>query len=125
MGKCYKSKQYTNYLLVKHIVRDEFVARHKARKHKWNPYTSEIQRFSVYPRIQTPKEEGIRTGDIFTVSIRDVDEKGRGIANYRGKRVIVYNASLGSKVKVRALKIVGDTIYAQIIETLSETDTEY
>lgn len=101
------------------------MARHKARKHKWNPYTSEVQRFSVYPRIQTPKEESVRVGETFTVSINDVDEKGRGIANYRGKRIIVYNASLGSRVKVKAVKVVGDTVYAQIVETLSEADTEY
>ncbi|MCD6300904.1 MAG: deoxyribonuclease, partial [Staphylothermus sp.] len=85
------------------------MARHKARKHKWNPYTSEVQRYSVYPRIQAPKEEGVKAGDIFTVSIRDVNEKGQGIANYRNKRVIVYNASLGSKVKVKAVKVLGDT----------------
>lgn len=105
--------------------RDDFVARHKARKHRWNPYTSEVQRFSVYPRIQTPREEVVRVGETLTVSIKDVDEKGRGIASYRGKQVIVYNASLGSKVRVKAVKIVGDTIYAQIVETLSEADTEY
>jgi predicted RNA-binding protein with TRAM domain len=108
-----------------YIVRDEFVARHKARKHRWNPYTSEVQRFSVYPRIQVPSEEGIRVGDEFIVSINNVDEKGRGIASYRGKRVIVYNASLGSKVRVKAVKIAGDTVYAQIVKTLSEADTEY
>ncbi len=107
------------------MVRDVFVARHKARKHRWNPYTSEVQRFSVYPRIQTPQEEGIKVGDEFVVTINDVDEKGRGITSYRGRQVIVYNASLGSKVKVRAVKIIGDIIYAQIVKTLSEADTEY
>ncbi len=101
------------------------MARHKARKHRWNPYTSEVQRFSVYPRIQVPREEQLKPGDEITVSIRDVDEKGRGIASYRGKTVIVYNASLGSRVKARIVKIAGDTVYAEIKETLSDSDVEY
>jgi predicted RNA-binding protein with TRAM domain len=101
------------------------VARHKARKHRWNPYTSEVQGFSVYPRIQVPREEGVKPGDTITVSIRDVDEKGRGIASYRGKTVIVYNASLGSRVKARVVKVTGDTIYAEITETLTDSDVEY
>ncbi len=101
------------------------MARHRARKHRWNPYTSEVQRFSVYPRIQVPKEKSIRIGEEFVVKINDVDEKGRGIARYQGHQVIVYDASLGSKVRVKAVRKIGDTIYAEIVETLSETDTEY
>jgi len=106
-------------------VRDEFVTRHKMRKHSWDPYTSEVQRFSIYPKIQTPSGDEIRVGDVLTLSINEVDEKGRGLANYRGRRVIVYNASLGSRVKARVVKIAGDDIYAQIVETLSESNVEY
>lgn len=96
------------------------------RKHSWNPYTSEVQRFSIYPKIQTPSEgNDLKVGQVITVSINDVDEKGRGITSYRGRQVIVYNASLGSRVKARIVKIAGDTIYAKILETLSEADTEY
>lgn len=105
--------------------RDEYVARHRARKHRWNPYTSEVQRFSVYPRIQVPREERIGIGEEITVTIRDVDEKGRGIASYRGKTVIVYNASLGSKVKAKIVKETGDTLYAEIVKTLTDSDVEY
>ncbi len=101
------------------------MARHRARKHRWNPYTSEVQRFSVYPRIQVPREERVRIGEEITVTIRDVDEKGRGIANYRGKTVIVYNASLGSKVKAKIVKATGDTLYAEIVKTLTDSDIEY
>ncbi len=101
------------------------MARHRARKHRWNPYTSEVQRFSVYPRIQVPREEGLRKGQEITVTIRDVDEKGRGISSYRGKTVIVYNASLGSKVKARIVKVVGDTVYAEITNTIKDSDVEY
>ncbi len=108
------------------MVRDEFVARHRKRKHSWNPYTSEVQRFSIYPRIRTDTGDNtVRAGETITVSIREVDEKGRGVASYRGKKVIVYNASLGSTVKARIVKVSGDTLFAEIIETLKESDTEY
>ncbi len=102
------------------------MARHRKRKHSWNPYTSEVQRFSIYPRVNTNVGgDSIRVGDTITVSIREVDEKGRGIASYRGKRVVVYNASLGSMVKARVVRIAGDTVYAEIVETVKESDVEY
>jgi len=100
------------------------VKQQRRRKHSWNPYTSEVQRFSIYPQIVT-SEDLVKEGDIITLSIREVDEKGRGIANYKGKTVIVYNASLGSTVKARVSKILGDVIYAEIVETLKESDVEY
>jgi len=96
------------------------------RKHKWNPYTSEVQRFSIYPRIQGSSDDmGVKPGDIITLSIRNVDGKGYGVAMYRGKRILVYNASLGSRVKARVTKLVGDIIYAEPIETIKESDVEY
>ncbi len=108
------------------MVRDEFVARHKMRKHSWNPYTSEVQRFSIYPRIQTDRGDNVvRVGEVIMLSINDVDEKGRGIASYHGRKVIVYNASLGSRVKAKVVKIAGPTIYAEIIETIKDSDIEY
>lgn len=108
------------------MVRDEFVARHRKRKHSWNPYTSEVQRFSIYPKIKTDHEtSNVRIGETITVSIKEVDEKGRGITSYRGKKVVIYNASLGSTVKAKVVKIVGDTVFAEIIKTLRESDTEY
>jgi predicted RNA-binding protein with TRAM domain len=117
----------TNTCMCKNLcVRDEFVARHRKRKHSWNTYTSEVQRFSIYTRVKSGIDnEVVRVGNIITLSIKEVDEKGRGIASYRGRRVIVYNASLGSTVKAKVVKTVGDTVYAEIIDTLRESDTEY
>jgi len=102
------------------------LARHRKRKHSWNPYTSEIRRLSIYPHIQTPRDENrLRRGMEIEVYINNIDERGNGIANYRGHRIIVYNASVGSKVKARIIKISGDTAYAEIIRTISESSVEY
>ncbi len=102
------------------------MARHKKRKHSWNPYTSEIQRLSIYPRVNVPQDEfKLKTGAIIDVIVNDMDERGRGIANYRGYKIIVYNASVGSKVKVKITKITGNTAYAEIIKTISESSVEY
>jgi len=96
----------------------------RRKQHSWNPYTSEIQRYSIYPQYNTDSFD-LKTGDVITVSINEVDEKGRGLVNYRGRKVIVYNASLGSTVKARVVKITQDTVYAEIIETLSESNVDY
>ncbi|WFO75377.1 TRAM domain-containing protein [Desulfurococcaceae archaeon MEX13E-LK6-19] len=102
------------------------MARHRKRKHSWNPYTSEIQRLSIYPRIQAPRDDDKpKVGDIVEVIVSDMDSKGRGIASYRGYKIIVYNAGVGSKVKARITKIAGDSIYAEVISTISESSVEY
>lgn len=102
------------------------MARHRKRKHSWNPYTSEIQRLSIYPKIQVPEDTNKpKVGDVVEVVISDMDGKGRGIADYRGYKVLVYNASIGSRVKARIIKVAGDNIYAKVLETLDESTVEY
>jgi len=102
------------------------LARHRRRKHSWNPYTSEIRRLSIYPSIQAPKDDDrLRRGMEIEVYIGDMDEHGNGLASYRGHRVIVYNASVGSRVRARIVKVVGDTAYAEIVKTISESSIEY
>lgn len=92
------------------------------KKHEWSPYTSDVQRFSVYPRITAPQEEVLKPGMTIVININNIDEKGQGVASYRGKKIIVYNASLGSRVKVKLTKVQGDVAYGEIIQTLSEVD---
>jgi len=102
------------------------LARHRKRKHSWNPYTSEIQRLSIYPRVQVPRDENrLRKGDVIEIVVNDMDDKGRGVASYRGYKVIVYNASVGSKVRVKITKVVGETAFAEITDTISESSIEY
>jgi len=62
---------------------------------------------------------------ILTLNINDVDQRGNGIVSLKDTKIIVYGASLGSKVKVKISRVVGDTAYAEIIETLSEADETY
>lgn len=101
------------------------MTRQRRRKpHSWDPYTSEVQRFSIYPKLNIDSSD-LKIGDVITLSINEVDEKGRGLANYRGRRVVVYNASLGSVVKARIVKVTQDAVYAEIIETISETNVDY
>lgn len=101
------------------------MVRQRKRKHSWNPYTSEVQRFSVYPKISVGSEDSVKVGDTIVVSIDEVDERGRGYASYKGRRVIVYNASLGSTVRARVVKVSQESVLAETIETLSESSVEY
>lgn len=95
------------------------------KKHEWSPYSSDIQRFSIYPRIQTRNDAELRVGSVVQLSISDIDEKGRGVATLNGKTIIVYNASLGAKVKAKIVKVLGDKAFAEVVETLKEVDVDY
>lgn len=96
------------------------------RKHSWNPYTSDIQRLSIYPRINTDTgEPQIKPGDELTLFIKDVDEKGNGIADYKNIKIVVYKASLGSMVKARIVRVSSNTAYAEVVETIRDSEVEY
>lgn len=102
------------------------MARHRRRKHSWNPYTSEVQRLSIYPRVQVPKDDDKpKVGDVIEVTVSDMDNRGRGIANYKGYKIIVYDAGVGSRVKARITKVAGDSIYAEVVDTITESSIEY
>ncbi len=103
------------------------MARHRRRKHTWNPYTSEIKRLSIYPDMsgREREEKPLKPGDVIEVIVNNMDDRGRGMAGYRGMRVIVFNSSVGSKYRVRIVRVSGNTAYAEILETLSESAIEY
>lgn len=94
----------------------------KRIKNQWTPYTSDIKRLSIYPQISTHEDPPLREGEVIVVSIYDIDEKGRGITKYKGFKVIVPNASSGSRVKVKIAKILSDdTAVGHIVSVLSES----
>lgn len=101
------------------------MSRSNNKNRKVDPYLSNIQRFSVYPSIRVPEEGRLKPGDVITVSIFDVDEKGNGITSYGGKKIIVPNAMSGSRVKVKIVKIQGDVAFGHIIGIISESSSEY
>lgn len=67
----------------------------------------------------------LKTGDTLTIYVDNIDDQGRGTANYRGYRIIVYNATVGSKVTVRVKEVRGREAYCEILKTHSEADVEY
>lgn len=91
----------------------------------WNPYSSNIQRFSIYPSIRNPEERSLRIGDVITVNIYDIDEKGNGVVRYGDKKIIIPNATSGSRVKIKIIKIQGDIAVGHIISVLNESNSEY
>lgn len=101
------------------------MARNNGKKHNWNPYTSSVHKYSIYPSIKTAEEKSLRVGDIITVDIFDIDDKGNGIVQYGDKRIIVPNAASGSKVKIKIVKSQGDIAVGHVIKILSESNSEY
>ncbi|MEM1627975.1 MAG: TRAM domain-containing protein [Desulfurococcaceae archaeon] len=97
----------------------------QGKRYSWDPYTSDVARLSIYPSIKMPEEERLEPGRILVVEIKDVDSKGNGIVKYKDKRIVVYNASLGSKVKIKITRVNKDTAFAEIIDILSDADNRY
>lgn len=95
------------------------------KKQSWNPYTSDIQRLSIYPSINVKDDSILKIGDTLTIYIDNVDDQGRGTASYKGFKIIVYNATVGSKVTVRVKEIRSREAYCETIKTHSEADVEY
>lgn len=96
-----------------------------SKKHNWNPYTSDLQKLSVYPSIKVAESTNLKVGDVITIDIYDVDERGHGIVHYGGKKIIIPNAMAGSRARVKIVKVNKDDAVAHIIEVLSESTTEY
>jgi predicted RNA-binding protein with TRAM domain len=102
-----------------------YVSRNNNKKHNWNPYTSSVQRFSIYPTIKASEDTSLRVGDVLTVDIYDIDDKGNGVVHRGDKRIIIPNATSGSKVKVKIIKIQGDIAIGHVVKVLSESNSEY
>ncbi|MEM4675538.1 MAG: TRAM domain-containing protein, partial [Nitrososphaerota archaeon] len=95
------------------------------KKNKWNPYTSNIQRFSIYPPIKTQERPIIKVGDTLTVEVYDINEKGQGVVYYKDKKIIIPNATSGSRVKVKVFKVQEDVVIAHVVDVVSESNTGY
>jgi predicted RNA-binding protein with TRAM domain len=91
------------------------------REHK-EVYTRDFSRWSVYPKTPKPEEysvNNVKPGAVFTVEIRDIDEKGRGVAFIRNYKVRINGGgTVGDKVKIRILRAGRDDALAEIIEWL-------
>lgn len=101
------------------------MARNNDKKNNWSPYTSSVHRYSIYPSIRTVEERALRVGDVITIDIFDVDEKGNGVVQYGDKKIIIPNATSGSKVKVKIVRIQGDIAMGHVIKILSESNSDY
>ncbi|MGC8982787.1 MAG: TRAM domain-containing protein [Desulfurococcaceae archaeon] len=96
------------------------MAKHE-RKRQWDPYTSDIQKLSIYPKISTREEPVIKVGDLLEVNVYDVDEADKGIVYYKGYKIIIPNAISGSRVKVKIVKVQGNIALGHVVSVLSES----
>ena len=85
-----------------------------------NPYSVDVQRYSIYNQGDRAKHREIQPGDEFVVTVKDMDGDGRGVSFKGRKKVIVPRAVTGEKVRVRVIKIHNDEVYATVIERLEE-----
>jgi predicted RNA-binding protein with TRAM domain len=59
----------------------------------------------------------LKEGDVIEVRIVGLDETGRGIAYYRGYKVIVDDVTPGSKVVCKLLRVTGNIAYGKALKT--------
>ncbi len=95
-------------------------------KRREEPYISDVYKYSVYPRVNYKNlDEEIRVGQQLVVDIYDVDDKGRGVVFYKGKKVIISNAMLGARVRIKIVRVEKDFVVANVLSVLRETDNAY
>lgn len=91
-----------------------------------NAYSVDVYRYSIYPKIKYEShDDDIRIGQQLVLDIYDIDDKGRGVVVYKGKKVIIPNAMLGSRVRVKIVRIERDYAVAHIVNVIRETDSLY
>ena len=95
-------------------------------KTRVEPYISDVYKYSIYPRIKyDDPSSDINIGQQIVVDIYDVDDKGRGVVVYKGRKIIVPNAPLGSRVRVKVVRVERDFAVANITGILREADNTY
>lgn len=93
----------------------------KYREHR-ELYTRDFTRYSIYPSIKRPEEfstKKLHPGQILVVDISDIDERGRGIAQYANYVIKVNGGgTVGDKVRVKISKVGETEALAEVIEFL-------
>jgi len=85
-----------------------------------NPYSVDVQRFSIYHREERGPRRSLQVGDEVNVMVNEMDDLGRGIVHYRGIRIIVPKAVPGEKVRIRITRIDGNIAQATVIKRIAE-----
>ncbi len=98
------------------------MARYKRRR---EVYKRDIHSYSIYPRIHVSRDDSpIRVNGIYTVTIRDVNEKGQGVAKLGNYTIYVYDATVGDKVKIKIVSINrnGEKAVGRVLEWLGRIE---
>lgn len=93
------------------------LSRYKRNK-RFNPYKTNYS-FSIYPQIKVSQDDWLKAGTKLTVEIKDVDDRGIGIAHVKGVKILVPRTSIGDKVRIVIKRVKGDFGYAKVVEWLS------
>ncbi len=91
------------------------------RKYR-NPYQVDVSRFSIYS-IYKGRGEGrtLSVGDEVLVKVTEVDREGKGVAYFRGAKIVIPRAMANERVRVRIIRKLGSNEYlASVVERLDE-----
>ncbi len=85
-----------------------------------NPYSVDVQRYSIYGIRPSRNRSIIQPGDEFVIVVDDMDSEGRGIARRGNYKILVPRAVPGEKVRVRVVKVIDREAQVSVIERLAE-----
>jgi len=94
----------------------------KYRNRKGGVYKSDVYSYSIYPRMRNYTNTPVNVGEVYTVKIVNVNERGQGVTKVRGFPVYVFDATVGDKVKVRITKVYKNFALAEVIEWLQHVE---
>jgi predicted RNA-binding protein with TRAM domain len=103
------------------IAQEEYnLRRRRSASKREDLYFSNVLRKSVYPLFnsETPsKGECLSEGSIINVRVTGLDEMGRGVAYYKGYKILIDDVLPGSEVVCKVLKVVNNVAYAKALKS--------
>jgi len=91
------------------------------RSRRRDVYHSNLSRISVYPSfkkyLREDEKKNIKEGDVVKVRIIGLDESGKGIAYYKGTKVLVEDVMPGMEVLCKIVKVIDGKAFAKVLKT--------
>ena len=93
----------------------------KYRNYK-NVYNIDVKRYSIYgEKGGTSNKDLLSIGDEINILIKEMDNDGRGIGFYKGRKIIVPKGLINEKVRVRIIKVINGVFIGTVIRRYNDS----
>lgn len=92
----------------------------KYRNYK-EPYNVDLKRLSIYNALDRDVGKNILSiGDEVDITIKYIDDDGRGVGFYRGYKILVPKGFMDEKVRVKIVKILDNALLGVVVHRYSD-----